>query len=141
MPDVPAFQIVLGIVGHEGIESEELEAAAEAVLEGVEREAAFIALGPVVSVDFGRPGRSRSSATSLPRPPRQSHAKMVRITEVMLKTAIPSSTTAQPQGSSPCPPKRGRSTSPRPQLRTTGRRPGRMITRLVAAPDEPDQPP
>jgi hypothetical protein len=86
MPEVPAFQIVLNIVGHEGIMPEELEATAEAVLEGVEQEAAFVALGPVVSVDFARRAIEIECHVAA-ETPEAVHTKMARITEVMLEAA------------------------------------------------------
>jgi hypothetical protein len=86
MPEMPAFQIVLDIVGNEGIEPDELEATAEAVLEAVERHAAFVALGPVVSVDFAR--RAIEIECHVTGATAEAvHAKMARITDVMLEAA------------------------------------------------------
>jgi hypothetical protein len=83
MAEVPTFQVVLEIVGNEGIEAEELEATAEAVLDGVEREAAFIALGPVVSVDFSRRAIEVECHVA-GETADDVHTKMARITDVML---------------------------------------------------------
>ena len=86
MSEVPAFQVVLDIVGYEGIEPEELEATAEAVLEEVERQAAFVALGPVVSADFVR--RAIEIECHVTGDTAETvYAQMARIVNVMLEAA------------------------------------------------------
>jgi hypothetical protein len=84
--DVTEFQIVLEIVGQEGVEPDELEATAEAVLEGVERHTAFVALGPVVSVDFSRRAIEIECHVAGENSD-DVHSKMARIMEVMLDAA------------------------------------------------------
>ena len=86
MPDVTEFQVVLEIATTDEIERDALEAIAEAVLEDVERHAAFVALGPVVSVDFSRRGIAIECHVSGENAD-DIHAKMARVTDVMLEAA------------------------------------------------------
>lgn len=86
MSEVPAFQVVLSVRAEEEVAADQLEATAEAVLRGVQRDAAFIALGPVVSIDFGT-STIELDCTVCGERSEDVHAKIVRIMDVMLESA------------------------------------------------------
>jgi hypothetical protein len=80
------FQVVLDIVATDAMATDDLEAIADAVLDEVETKAAFVAMGPVVSVDFSRQAIEIECHVS-GETPEQVYTKMSRITGVMLEAA------------------------------------------------------
>lgn len=84
--EMPSFEVVQEIGTDEPIGAEELEAAAAAVLAGVSRDAAFMALGPVVSVDFTR-GTIDLVCTVCGSTLEDVQTKIGRIGQVMLDSA------------------------------------------------------
>ena len=86
MTEVPSFQIVLEIAASDEVEPDVLEAATQAVFEAVQRNAAFVALGPVVSCDFSR-GEIEIGCHISAETPEDLHAKVARISQVMLDAA------------------------------------------------------
>jgi hypothetical protein len=86
MTKMPAFQVLLYVQTEEDVAPDELEATAEAVLRGVQKNAVFVALGPVVSVDFEE-SRIELDCTVCGETSDDVHAKMARISDVMLESA------------------------------------------------------
>ncbi len=86
MNEMPAYQVILNIVANDPTDSGELDATAEAVLEGVLRDTAFVALGPVVSVDHAQ-GVIELECTISSESSEDVHEKMARITHAMLEAA------------------------------------------------------
>jgi hypothetical protein len=86
MAEVPCFQVVLSITAEAEAPADALEAAAEVVLRAVERDAAFVALGPIVSVDFND-AEIEVECTVGGESPDDIHGKCARITQVMLEAA------------------------------------------------------
>ncbi len=86
MSEVTRYEVILEIVADVPMDSDELDATAEALFEGVLRDAAFVALGPVVSVDHAR-GLIEVECTVTGGSSEDVHEKMARITHVMLESA------------------------------------------------------
>jgi hypothetical protein len=86
MTEMPAFQVVLTIVAEEEPAPGELEAAAEVVLAALQRKAASIAMGPVVSVNFER-SSVEAECTVSGEGADEVHGKIARIFDVMLAAA------------------------------------------------------
>lgn len=82
----PAFQVVLSVVAETAAEPAELEAIAEVVLEAVQKEAAFVALGPVVSVNF-EDSSIEIDCTVCGDSAEDVHTQVARTLDVMLEAA------------------------------------------------------
>lgn len=86
MTDMNSFQVVLRIHAEDDVVEGELEATAEAVLERVMAEAAFVALGPVMCVDFTE-NAVEVEFTVATESADQMHQKVRRVSEVVLAAA------------------------------------------------------
>jgi hypothetical protein len=88
MSEMPTYDANLSITASAGenVAEDELEATAEAVLEAVRREAAFVALGAVVSLDLTT-GSIELFCNVMGDNPDELHNKLARIFDVMLNAA------------------------------------------------------
>jgi hypothetical protein len=88
MTEMPAYEVNLSITPQPGetVEDVELEATAEAVLEAVRKEAAFVALGAVVSLDLTTSSIELFCNVTGDNPD-EIHNKVARIFDVMLDAA------------------------------------------------------
>lgn len=88
MTDVPAYEVMLSIAPLPGetVEDGELEATAEEVLEAVRTEAAFVALGAVVSIDLSTASIEVFCNVTGDNPD-ELHNKVARVMDVMLNAA------------------------------------------------------
>jgi hypothetical protein len=86
MSEVPTFQVVLAINAEGEVAPGELEATAEVVLAALQRHVPFIALGPVLSVDF-EDEKIEAECSIMGEDPDDLHAKVARVVDVMLAAA------------------------------------------------------
>jgi len=85
MTNMPAFQVVLAVSTTRPTDHPELAATAEVMLEAVQRSLPFIALGPVVSVDFD--DASIEVECTVCAEAAEMHERAALITRVMLDAA------------------------------------------------------
>ena len=88
MAEIPTYEVNLSITpaAGENIDGDELEATAEAVLEAVRSEAAFVALGAVVSLDLATSSIHLFCNVCADNPD-DLHNRVARISDVMLNAA------------------------------------------------------
>jgi hypothetical protein len=87
MTEMDAYDVVLSVVAEaDQVVPGELEATAEVILSAVQREAAFVALGPVVSVNFEE-SSIEVGCTICGDDAEELHGKVARVFRVMLEAA------------------------------------------------------